>query len=55
MEHVTEALYMAAAAGLFLLAVSLMYVSGHSVDQMFAEEQAVSLPGTLMWEEIGDE
>lgn len=52
MEHVTEALYMAAAAGLFLLAISLMYVSGRSVDRMFAEEQAVSQPGTLMWEEL---
>ena len=55
MEHVTTGLYMAAAAGLFVLAVSLMYVTGRSVDRLFAEEQAVSLPGALLWEEVCDE
>lgn len=51
MEHVTEALYMAAAVGMFLLAVHLMFVTGRSVDRMFATEQEVSLPGTFLWEE----
>lgn len=55
MEHVTEALYMAAAAGMFMLAVSLMFVAGRSVDQMFAAEREVSLTGDLLWEETADE
>ena len=55
MEHVTEGLYMAAAAGLFMLAVSLMFLTGRSVDLMFAEEQAVSLPGALLREDVCDE
>lgn len=55
MEHVTEALYMAAAAGVFLLAVSLMFMAGRSVDGMFAAEQEVSLPGTLLWEDTDNE
>ena len=50
MEHVTTGLYMAAAAGLFVLAVSLMFVTGRSVDHLFAEEQAVSLPGEVLWD-----
>ena len=54
MEHVTEGLYMAAAAGLFLLAVSLMFAAGRSVDGMFAAEQEVCLPGARMWEEACD-
>lgn len=55
MEHVTEGLYMAAAAGLFMLAVSLMFVVGRSVDGMFAAEQEVRLTGELLWEETADE
>lgn len=55
MEHVTEALYMAAAAGMFMLAISLMFVVERDVDRMFAAEQTVSLPGTLLWEEVADE
>lgn len=55
MEHVTEGLYMAAAAGLFMLAVSLMFVTGRSVDGMFAREQEVSLTGELLWEEADHE
>ena len=55
MEHVTEGMYMAAAAGLFLLAVSLMFVAGRSVDGMFAAQQEVSLPGTLLREDMADE
>lgn len=55
MEHVTEALYMAAATGLFMLAISLMFVVGREVDRMFVSEQTVSLPGTLLWEEVADE
>ena len=55
MEHVTEGLYMAAAAGLFVLAVSLMFVAGRSVDGMFAAEHQVSLTGELLWEETADE
>lgn len=51
MEHVTEGLYMAAAAGLFILAVSLMCVVGRSVDDLFAAEQEVRLPGVVLWEE----
>lgn len=50
MEHVTEGLYMAAAAGLFVLAVSLMFVAGTAVDRMFSEEQAIHMPGELLWE-----
>lgn len=50
MEHVTEGLYMAAAVGLFVLAVSLMLAAGRSVDNMFAAEQESALPGELLWE-----
>lgn len=35
MEHVTEGLYLAASAGLFVLAVSLMLMSGRYVDALF--------------------
>ena len=55
MEHVTEGMYMAAAAGLFMLAVSLMCMVGRSVDGMFAAEQEVRLQGTIVWEEVSDE
>lgn len=51
MEHVTEGLYMAAAAGVFVLAVSLMLLTGRAVDQMFLQEQAIRLSGELLWEE----
>lgn len=51
MEHVTEGLYMAASAGLFVLAVSLMFVTGRSVDRMFQAEQDIGLPGALVREE----
>lgn len=54
MEHVTEGLYMAAAAGLFILAVSLMCVVGRSVDDLFAAEQEVRLPGMFLWEETDE-
>lgn len=54
MEHVTEGLYMAAAAGLFALAVSLMLLAGRGVDGMFAGQQDMVLPGELLWE-AGDE
>ena len=50
MEHVTEGLQMAAAAGLFVLAVSLMLLTGRGVDDMFAAQQEISLPGTLLRE-----
>ena len=50
MEHVTEGLYMAAAAGLFVLAVSMMLLAGRSVDGMFAGQENVSLPGELLRE-----
>lgn len=50
MEHVTEGLYMAAAAGLFVLAVSLMLIAGRNVDDMFAAEEQITLPGELLWE-----
>ena len=49
MEHVTEGLYMAAAAGLFVLAVSLMLLAGRSVDGMLARQQDILLPGELLW------
>lgn len=55
MEHVTEGMYMAAAAGLFLLAVSLMCMVGRCVDDLFAAEQEVCLPGMILWEETWDE
>ncbi|MGN0337730.1 MAG: hypothetical protein ACI4EE_09590 [Lachnospiraceae bacterium] len=55
MEHVTEGMYMAAAAGLFLLAVSMMCMVGRSVDDLFAAEQEVGLPGMILWEEAWDE
>ena len=54
MEHVTEGLYMAAAAGLFVLAVSLMFVAGRSVDGMFAKEQAIHLQGEVLGEVTDD-
>lgn len=52
MEHVTEGLYMAAAAGLFILAVSLMFAAGRSVDEMFAAEQEICLQGSFLWEDL---
>lgn len=51
MEHVTEGLYMAASAGLFVLAVSLMFAAGRSVDRMLQAEQDIGLPGALVREE----
>ena len=54
MEHVTEGLYMAAAVGVFVLAVSLTLLVGRAVDGMFAEQQDILLPGELLWE-AGDE
>ncbi len=36
MEHVTEGLYLAASAGVFVLALSLMLLSGRCVDELFA-------------------
>lgn len=54
MEHVTEGMYMAAAAGLFILAVSLMCVAGRAVDDLFAAEQEVHLPGMFLWEETDE-
>lgn len=50
MEHVTEGLYMAAYAGLFVLAVSFMLLMGRGVDGMFSEWQDTSLPGELVRE-----
>ena len=55
MEHVTEALYMSAAAGLFMVAVSLTLLAGRSVDRLFSTQQVVSMPGALLWEEMADE
>lgn len=55
MEHVTEGLYMAAAAGLFMLAVSLTLAAGRSVDRMIQTQQEIILPGALLWEEAADE
>ena len=54
MEHVTEGLYMAASAGLFVLAVSLTLMMGRAVDGMFAAQQAVSLPGETLYERAAD-
>lgn len=54
MEHVTEGIYMAAAAGLFILAVSLMCMVGRGVDGLFAAEQEARLPGMLLWEETDE-
>ena len=54
MEHVTEGLYMAAAAALFALAVSLALFAGRCVDGMFAAGRDVALPGELV-QEAGDE
>lgn len=50
MEHVTEGMYMAAAAGLFVLAVSFMLVAGECTDRMFAAEQAVDVNGSTLRE-----
>ena len=55
MEHVTEALYMAAAAGFFMMAVSLTLLAGRCVDRLFVTQQVVSMPGELLWEEMADE
>ena len=54
MEQVTEGLYMAAAAGLFVLAVRLMCVAGRSVDGMFPKEQARHLQGEVLGEVTDD-
>lgn len=50
MEHVTEGLYMAAAAALFALAVSLLLFAGRCVDGMFAAGRGIALPGELIRE-----
>ena len=55
MEHVTEGLYMAAAAGLFMLAISLMLVGGRSVDAMIELQQEISMPETVLREDVCDE
>ena len=55
MEHVTEGLYLAAAAGLFILAVSMMLLAGRSVDAMIASQQDIRMHGELLWQEVADE
>lgn len=47
MEHVTEGLYLAAAAALFALAVSVMLLEGRAVDGLFDVLREVQ-PGTVV-------
>ena len=55
MEHVTEGIYFAAAAALFVLAVSLMLLSGRYVDRLFAGIEDVQPGSVLMREAVLDE
>lgn len=50
MEHVTEGLYLAAAAGLFVLAVSLLLLTGRSADALFDAVQEIEPRGLLLRE-----
>lgn len=50
MEQVTEGLYFAAAAGLFVLAVSLLLLTGREVDALFDAVQEVTPRGVLLRE-----
>lgn len=50
MEHVTEGLYLAASAGMFVLAVSLMLLAGRLVDGLFDGVQNVQTAGNVIRE-----
>lgn len=52
MEHITEALYMSAAAVIFILAVSVMMLVGRSTDHLLEAQQQIYLPGQLLTEEV---
>ncbi|MDD6037496.1 MAG: hypothetical protein PUD20_01665 [bacterium] len=52
MEHVTEALYQSVAIGLFVLAVSVMFLVGRGIDAMFQAEYALEAPGEVLMEEV---
>ena len=47
MEHVTEGLYLAAAAAFFVLAVSVMLLEGRAVDRLFGALREVQ-PGAVV-------
>lgn len=56
MEHITEALYQAAAAGVFVLALSLMLYTGSCIDRLYAGCAAPQgLAGSVLSEECADE
>lgn len=51
MEHITEVLYMSAAAAVFIMAVSLMLLVGRATDHMLDAGQQITLPGQILTEE----
>lgn len=55
MEHVTEGLYLAAAAAFFVLAVSMMLLDGRAVDGLFDTLSAVQPDAVVTGEADMDE
>lgn len=55
MEHITEAFYEAAAAGVFVLALSLMLYTGSCIDRLYAGRAPQGLAGSVLSEECADE
>lgn len=47
MEHVTEGLYLAVSAGVFVLALSLMLLGGRYVDDLFAPLDQVDMQSSV--------
>ncbi len=55
MEHVTEALYLSAAAVVFALAVSVMLYVGSCTDELFETTITQGMSSSLFYEEQSDE
>ncbi len=51
MEHITEALYMAAATAIFVLAMQVAVLCTQCVDAMFDAERAMQMQGEILREE----
>jgi hypothetical protein len=48
MEHVTTALYMAGALGIFLMAFTLLTWYGRCIDTMFELQGDIQMPGQVV-------
>lgn len=55
MEHVTEALCLAASALIFALAVSVMLHAGRCTGELFHQPITQGMSGSIMYEESADE